>query len=832
MLDRRSHIKQYESAGSSFADLVPWMIMPTSDLVLCKDGSFLACYELDGIDMESLQQVDVDQNIALIEHGMRGFDEHFTIWWTVDRRKSARFPEGGEFPDRISQFINDRWREEYQNGTQYENRHWLSILYNPNDNSSSMRLMDFVAHFVNEGNSVPSAVFQALKHFFLKKEAFSFADDRMTAAIDEFEAKLGGFQQILREARFQRMSGQGILSFLHSRCSPASYGQNVKMPEYPAYLDGYLPSNTLHVGTDSLLFDGNEPVFVAGASVKDWPPLSSSSLLQALLTLPAELTISQCFKYVSRDASKKYIEGIRRVNLNAQKTMLTYIQEAITNQQSDKVDQGKVLAAADANDALTEMTSLGRMYGYYNLTVLAYGSTRLEASETIKAVTGYLENDFFVVVREKLHLLSAWAGTLPGQSSEIVRWHFVSTATMADLSPVRTLAAGDTLNRYLTEQTQRVCPSLTVLSTPLNIPFFFNFHQGDLAHTMVVGPSRTGKSVFLNFLTSQFRKYSPCQVFIFDKDYSCQVPTLLQRGAHIDLVGDDSPQKTTLNPIRLIADRAHWPWIQKWLELLLTQRGYEFDSEDDAKISSAIEKLSKLPADKHVLRSFSTLLGDKLSKQLEQWIGNGAKSQYFDNLVDSFDLGDFTDIEMGGLFHDKRLASAFLDYAFYRIQLKLTGVPTMIYIEEFWFMLSDPLFSARINDWLRTLAKKNAFLVFATQSLDELSSSDIFAAIIDNIPNRIFLPNPSADAHRELYIGKFGLNEEQVERIRKALRKSQYYIVTPSASRMANVQLPSDILACVRSDARARSVFKKHYATRETNPDWDTAYISEMTATS
>lgn len=183
------------------------------------------------------------------------------------------------------------------------------------------------------------------------------------------------------------------------------------------------------------------------------------------------------------------------------------------------------------------MTSLNRSYGYYNCTVVSYGDSEEEADGTLRLVNQVLQRRGYMLVRETMHLLSAYAGTMPGQWGELVRWHFVSSANLADLAPVRTLGIGQQTNEYFREQRGDGIeqPALTVLATEFNTPYYFNFHQGDLAHGLVIGPSRTGKSSFMNFLLSQFQKYEPCVTIIFDKDYSCKIPTLLQGGDHIDM---------------------------------------------------------------------------------------------------------------------------------------------------------------------------------------------------------------------------------------------------------------------------------------------------------
>ena len=72
------------------------------------------------------------------------------------------------------------------------------------------------------------------------------------------------------------------------------------------------------------------------------------------------------------------------------------------------------------------------------------------------------------------------------------------------------------------------------------------------------------------------------------------------------------------------------------------------------------------------------------------------------------------------------------------------GCPTLIIIDEGWLVLDSPAFAAQLREWLKTLRKKNASVVFATQSLADIETSAIAPAIIESCPTRIFLPNERA----------------------------------------------------------------------------------------
>ena len=83
-----------------------------------------------------------------------------------------------------------------------------------------------------------------------------------------------------------------------------------------------------------------------------------------------------------------------------------------------------------------------------------------------------------------------------------------------------------------------------------------------------------------------------------------------------------------------------------------------------------------------------------------------------------------------------RFSAAVLAYLFHRIGDRLDGRPTLLIVDEGWLALDDEGFAAQLREWLKTLRKKNASVVFATQSLADIDGSAIAPAIITAIAGR------------------------------------------------------------------------------------------------
>ena len=131
-----------------------------------------------------------------------------------------------------------------------------------------------------------------------------------------------------------------------------------------------------------------------------------------------------------------------------------------------------------------------------------------------------------------------------------------------------------------------------------------------------------------------------------------------------------------------------------------------------------------------------------------------------------------------------------LTYLFHRLEARFDGRPTLLVLDEAWTFLDEPLFAARIREWLKTLRKKNVAVVFATQSLADIERSAIAPALIESCPTRIFLPNDRAlEPQAKSVYERFGLNSRQVEILATATPKRDYYAQSARGNRLFELGL-------------------------------------------
>jgi type IV secretion system protein TrbE len=191
-----------------------------------------------------------------------------------------------------------------------------------------------------------------------------------------------------------------------------------------------------------------------------------------------------------------------------------------------------------------------------------------------------------------------------------------------------------------------------------------------------------------------------------------------------------------------------------------------------------------------------------LKRALQPYCLGGPYGRLLDAEAEHLGGADVQAFETEGLIGTDA-APAVLAYLFHRIEGRLDGRPTLLIVDEGWLALDDPTFGARLREWLKTLRKKNASVVFATQSLADIETSAVASAIIESCPTRLFLPNERAVEPQILSIyRRFGLNDRQIEIIARATPKRDYYCQSRRGNRLFELGLGDLALAFIAASSK------------------------------
>jgi type IV secretion system protein VirB4 len=124
-----------------------------------------------------------------------------------------------------------------------------------------------------------------------------------------------------------------------------------------------------------------------------------------------------------------------------------------------------------------------------------YAATRSETDQVIGEFTSVFTNADGNLFAETYNQLNAYFATVPGNYAMNLRQLYLLNTNYADLSFLFTILPGEKTNAHLGTE------YLAVVETDNSTPYFLNLHTRDVAHTLILGMTGSGK-VFL-------RKYTP-----------------------------------------------------------------------------------------------------------------------------------------------------------------------------------------------------------------------------------------------------------------------------------------------------------------------------------
>lgn len=760
------NLAEYRKRPALLADWLPWAGLIAPGVVLNKDGSFQRTVRLRGPDLDSATQGELIATSARLNNALRRLGSGWALFVEAERRAAADYPQS-DFPEPLSWLVEEERRAAFESdASHFESSYHLTLVYLPAEESRAR-----AAKLLYENSPQEGVDWR----------------ERLTAFMAETDRFFDLLDGVMPEIAW--LDDSQTLTYLHATVSTRRH--RVGVPEHPFHLDALLADSALVGGLAPMLGDQHlRVVSVRGFPTSTWP-----GLLDDLNRLGFAYRWSTRFICMDKAEAEKELGRLRRQWFAKRKNVVALLRETIFQQESPLVDTDASNKATDADAALQELGSDQVAFGYVTATVTVLDADAGAADEKLRRVERAIQGRGFVTIPESLNAVDAWLSSIPGNAYANVRQPIISTLNLAHLMPVSAVWAGPERNAHLDG------PPLIVTRTDGATPFRLVTHIGDVGHTLVVGPTGMGKSVLLATLAMQFRRYASSRIFVFDMGRSMRATILGLGGEHYDLGNDGNGVgngcAVAFQPLARIDREGYRTWAAEWLEGRLLQEGVTVGPDEKAAIWSALGSLAGAPVEQRTLTGLSVLLqSNALRQALAPYVLGGAHGKLLDADMDRLGTGSIQCFEMEELMHSKAAVLAVLGYLFARFDERFDGAPTLLILDEAWLFLDDPVFAARIRQWLKTLRKKNVSVIFATQSLADIQNSSIAPAIVESCASRIFLPNPQATEPqiKVIYEG-FGLNRRQIDIVAQAIPKREYYYQSRLGNRLFDLDLGPVTLA-------------------------------------
>ena len=765
------NLAEYRNRNARLADFLPWAALVGEGIVLNKDGSFQRTVRFRGPDLDSAVPAELVAVAGRLNNAFRRLGSGWAIFVEAQRLPSNSYPDG-RFPDAASALVDAERKASFEEaGAHFESSYFLTLTYLPPAEDAAR-----AEGWLYEGRET--------KGIDPHEVLAGFADrtDRVLRLVEAF----------MPECHW--LDDAETLTYLHGCVSTKRH--RVRVPETPMYLDALLADQPLAGGLEPRLGDQHLRVL----TITGFPTATTPGLLDELNRLAFPYRWSTRAILMDKTDATKLLTRIRRQWFAKRKSIAAILKEVMTNEASVLVDTDASNKAADADLALQELGADYAGVACVTATVTVWDEDPRVADEKLRLVEKVIQGRDFTAMPETLNAVDAWLGSLPGHVYANVRQPPISTLNLAHMIPLSAVWAGPERDEHL------AAPPLLFGKTEGSTPFRFSLHVGDVGHTLVVGPTGAGKSVLLALMALQFRRYASAQVFAFDFGGSIRAAALATGGDWHDLGGgltEGDEHSVSLQPLSRLEETAERAWAADWIVAILMREGVGITPEVKEHLWTALTSLASAPVEERTITGLVVLLqSNDLKQALRPYCVGGAYGRLLDAEVEHLGEASVQAFETEGLI-GTGAAPAVLAYLFHRIEDRLDGSPTLIIIDEGWLALDDEGFAGQLREWLKTLRKKNASVVFATQSLSDIDGSPIAPAIIESCQTRLLLPNERAiEPQITAIYRRFGLNDRQIEILARATPKRDYYCQSRRGNRLFELGLSEVALALCATSAK------------------------------
>ncbi|SKA06217.1 type IV secretion system protein VirB4 [Cetobacterium ceti] len=789
---------------TKLSDEINWLVLKNNGIVLNKNGSYQKTFKYRGFDLISYTEDQIKNLVERSNNLMKRIEENWTIHTEV-RRKKAREYIDSNFEFLAGQIIEKERKEHFigNNAEYYINEYYVTLTY-----------------------LVPRDLENKMSEFFVEKKLEEIiTDESLEDFKKSFTRFLNLFKEIFLEA--EELTPEETISYLHSCVSEKQY--DVKVPQIPFALNNYLCDSHLLRNLTEIKLGST---YIKAITLMDLPNFTQPCILDELNNLPFEYRWVTRYKFLSKQQSLKKIEKKYRATLQGKLSFFTRVLNELSGRdpESGKINLDAVRKAdeIEAQQTLTQGDYLSQ--GLYNSTIFLSSTNKKDLEKKVEHLEKILENKGFILINETVNCREAFLGAMPGDIFHNQRDLLLNTLQFTHLFPMTSIWNGEYINKHLN------APALLFTETDSTNPFLLNLHVGDVGHTAVVGPTGSGKSVFLAMLYTQFMKYDKARVFIFDKGASSKVPTYAHGGRFYDLGVDD----TSFQPFRelgklnedilseeeqqkeKIRRNIELEWAFDWVLDIFNAENKSLTPSQKEKIWEALVLVADSDIEYRTLTTFTTFLADPdLKEALNPYLITGPLGKYFDSNNENIKNSNWNVFEMNQILSNKKALVPLLMYLFHKIEIQLNGDPTLLVLDECWAFFDNPVFADKIREWLKVLRRKNTSVVFATQELGDILNSPLFTAVNDACKTKIFLANPNAKT--EIYIEtykKFSLNNEEIDLVATATEKRDYLVkIATGYARKFSLAIGKQTLKLVASSRAEELALADEIMTRVSSPD-------------
>ncbi|EAL3889594.1 VirB4 family type IV secretion/conjugal transfer ATPase [Campylobacter lari] len=729
-------------AEPSLEKLIPYSSLLTDSIVITKEHMLISTFFIEGIEFECESDENLIFKKNLLNMMIMSFsNEPIAFYFHNVRFKLHEFLDS-HFENSFLKEIDEKYHKSFDKKSFQQNSLYLTLVYKPL--KSNIDLKTF-----NKLNYKSKA--KEISNFVLKFQEYL---GKLEANIKDFKPKI---LSVYKKNNIKYSEQLEFYNYLiGGKFNPVVVCDT---PIYQ-YLTGTLKNIQFNHDMIQLNYNDDTKRFARIIEIKDYSNETFSGILDSLMYLDVDYTITQTFVPLSKYDSKSALN--KQIN-------------QLISSEDDGVSQIEQL-----NLALDNLISNVISFGNYHFSICVFGDSIDECKKNTNKVITSLNSLGFTSTLANIALPASYFSQFPSNFAIRPRVHMISSLNFSSLVA---------LHNFLMGKKEKNCwgDAVTILKTPNKQPYFLNFHKSDgknkdefgdlnLANTLILGQSGGGKTVFMNFIINQMIKYANKDSFpanipedkkkftavFLDKDKGALGNILCAGGRYISI---KNGKPTGFNPFMVETNEENLRFLKQLIKLCVTRNGEILNTKEEKQINEAVNTLMfqfeiserKYPISlllENITDDFND--NNSLKSRLSLFQKGKQFGWVFDNEYDNLDFPD--DINLFGIdgteFLDEKDVSALISYfILWRVMNLADGRRLCIDIDEAWKWLENDIVAEEVKNKFKTIRKQNGFLRLATQSIEDFLKLKIANTLVEQSATKIFLPNPLAKEDEYLRLG-------------------------------------------------------------------------------
>jgi type IV secretion system protein VirB4 len=772
----------------------------TETTFLTKSGDLGMVLSVTGVDYESLDNDEQQYAVKRLESALKSFGEGFHVYQYLFKTNRPEIPFAS-YDDALIDAAIDQRRQFFESKRDRLYQIELFYVIVLEGARSKTGIMPALLRIPRD----PQGGIRELKAQFTSDNMKILLRTQIDADLIKLEQRVQNFTRQLADLMPVEVQGQQAQFRFFRRLLNFDEWRIVGKPQSTQYLDYQVVNSNIEAERDHLRVGDH---FVRILTMKEAIAETRPLVLDRLLKIEGNFYVVTEWTPLSMAKARKEVDKRRR-HFNMSKSGFVSQMGSDpekTNQRDVLIDESKQADIENLGECLRALGD-GQTLGDFSLTVVLYSTNLQTINQEMGEFTGVFTNADGALFTETYNQLNALFATVPGNYAQNLRKMYLLNSNYADLSFLFTIHPGEKTNPHLRSE------YLAVLETDNATPYYLNLHNGEVAHTLILGMTGSGKSFLCNFLLTNAQKYRP-QTYIFDIGGSFQSLTEIFGGTYLN-VGQES-RDFTINPFSLPESKENLQFLFSFFRVLIegNDKRYRLDFKEERKLWEAIERMYVVAPEQRTLSTFSQIIGE-LKERLHRWTKEGQYGFLFDNVEDTLSFSKFQTFNFAGWGDAPEVLEPLLFYVLHRASneianpAKLATFKTFL-LDEAWLFIKNETIRTYIVAAQKTWRKHNAAMILATQSIKELEESGMLAIVAESCPTKIFLANP--EMNRQVYREAFHLNDTELDIIADLIPPGEMLIRKAQSSKKVRLNVDSISYWIATNNARDNLLKREAFA--------------------